>query len=162
MPQDSRPANPLPEVLQPPISRNGQLLLESRIPARLAWTGKGDAPRVVPIWFFWDGAQCVMTSFTSGAKLAEIADGTQVAVTIDTDAFPYRGLRMSGPVALDALDDLSDEYRQAALRHLGPDVGRRWCESLHGRPRVRISLTPKAATAWDLSASPFMTDPGDD
>ena len=36
-----------------------QELLTSRIPARLAYTWSDGTPRVVPIWFHWDGAQIV-------------------------------------------------------------------------------------------------------
>jgi hypothetical protein len=134
------------------------LLLESRIPARMAWVGPRGTPRVVPIWFHWTGAELVMTTFAGCHKLAELASGQTVAVTIDVDSFPYRGLRMGGAVELIEVEGLSQEYRAAAARYLGPTPGREWCASLEGRDQVAIRLAPSWATVSDMSRSPFLAD----
>lgn len=87
----------LPNVLRSPLSPNVELLLDSAIPARLAWVdGKGH-PRVVPIWFHWTGEQLAVATFAGARKLDEITSGTVVAVTIDSQTFPYRGLKIRGP-----------------------------------------------------------------
>src|SRR6266699_402012 len=39
-----------------------QELLHSPVPVRLAYTRKDRAPRVVPIWFHWNGEQIVLGS----------------------------------------------------------------------------------------------------
>jgi hypothetical protein len=78
----------LASVLTAPLSPNVALLLGSRIPARLAWTGVAGLPRVVPIWFHWAGEHLAMATFAGSRKLAEIVDGSVVAVIIDTDVFP--------------------------------------------------------------------------
>ena len=146
----------LPDALRPPLTRNVALLLESRIPARLAWVGPSGAPRVVAIWFVWNGAQLVMTTFANAGKVAELATGDEVAVTIDTESFPYRSLRIGGPVTPETVPGLSPEYREAATRYLGPDAGGAWCGSLEGRAQVVLRLTPRWATASDMSRSPFL------
>jgi len=148
----------LPEVLRPPVSRNVELLLDSRIPARVAWVSPSRAPQVVPIWFQWTGAQLVTTTFAGARKLTEISSGATVAVSIDTESFPYRVLRMAGPVELVAVDDLSDEYRLAATRYLGPTAGEAWCTSLEARPQVAMRLSPTRAVASDMSRSTFLAD----
>ena len=43
-------------LLQEPVA---QQLLESRIPARLAYTWEDGSPRVVPIGFHWNGTELV-------------------------------------------------------------------------------------------------------
>ena len=149
----------LPEPLRPPLSRNVALLLESRIPARLAWTGAAGRPRVAAIWFHWDGTAVVMTTFSGAAKLEEIDDRSVVAISIDTDTFPYRSLRIGGPVTVAPCDGLSPEYRLAAARYLGEAAGEAWCRSLAGRSQVVIRLTPRWATEGDMSRSPFLADP---
>ena len=45
-----------------------QLLLTSKIPARLAYTWTDGTPRVVPIWFHWNGTQMI---FGSAAAVCE-------------------------------------------------------------------------------------------
>ena len=45
------------ELLQDPVA---QELLASRIPARLAYNWTDGIPRVVSIWFHWNGSDIVM------------------------------------------------------------------------------------------------------
>jgi hypothetical protein len=45
------------ELLQNPVA---QELLHSKIPARLAYIWMDGTPRVVPIWFHWNGHALVM------------------------------------------------------------------------------------------------------
>jgi len=148
-----------PDILRPPLSRNVALLLDSRIPARMAWVSRAGRPRVVPMWFHWTGAELVMVAFTGSAKLTEIATGDEVAASIDTETFPYRGLRMRGPVTLESSDALRHEYRTAAARVLGPAAGEAWCRSLEGRGQVAIRLAPRWAAEWDMYRSPFLAEP---
>jgi Pyridoxamine 5'-phosphate oxidase len=146
----------LPAALRAPLSRNVTLLLDSRIPARLAWVTPSGKPRVVAIWFHWTGEALTMATFAGSSKLDEISPGDVVAITIDTDTFPYRSLRMGGPVELVQVDDLAVDYRTAAVRYLGPVAGASWCRSLEGRAQVLMRLTPTWATVTDMSRSPFL------
>ena len=41
-------------LLEPPLAKE---LLASNIPARLAYVATDGTPRVLPIWFHWDGRQ---------------------------------------------------------------------------------------------------------
>lgn len=148
----------LPEALRPPRSRNVALLLESRIPARVGWVAPDGGPRVIAIWFVWDGEQLALSAFAGSRKLDELVAGTRVSVTIDTDTFPYRSLRLGGPISLDPVAGLAPEYRQAAARYLGEVAGSAWCESLDGRDQVVIRLRPTWASAHDMSSSPFLAE----
>ena len=47
------------ELLRDPVAK---ALLESLIPARLAYTWMDGSPRVVPIWFHWTGDQFVLAT----------------------------------------------------------------------------------------------------
>ena len=71
-------------------------LLASTIPARLAYTWTDGTPRVVPIWFHWDGEQIVMATPLRAPKLRALDDGARVAITIDSNEFPYRVLSIRG------------------------------------------------------------------
>ena len=149
---------PLPKVLQAPLSPNVELLLESRIPARLAWVSDHGTPQVLPIWFHWTGATMALSTFAGSRKLRDIVDGSSVAITIDTDSFPYRSLKIRGTVTIESVEGLSEQYRQAAVRYLGPAAGDRWCTSLAGADQVVIHVSPTWAVASDMSAMPFMSE----
>ncbi len=150
------PTSPLPAVLTPPLSPSVGLLLDSRIPARMAWvSGDGD-PRVVPIWFDWNGEELLVATFAGARKLTDLADGSVVAVTIDTDTFPYRSLKLRGPVRIESARGLADCYRRAAVRYLGQDMGERWLDFLAGADQVVLRLRPTWAVAADMAVdSPF-------
>jgi len=82
------------EVLQKPIS---QELLGSNIPARLAYAGLDAGPRVVPVAFWWNGAQVVVCSLPTSAKVPALRRDPRVAVTIDTQGqWPPRVLLVRG------------------------------------------------------------------
>ena len=64
-----------PELLQDPVA---QELLASRIPARLAYVWTDGTPRVVSIWFHWDGTELVMGTLPGAPKLKALHTGDQI------------------------------------------------------------------------------------
>ena len=120
----------LPPVLQTPLSPTVGLLLESRIPARIAWVAQDNTPRVLPIWFVWTGTELVVVTFEGAKKLHDLTDGTVVAVTIDTDDFPYRSLKLRGTVTAQPTSGIADRYKEAAVRYLGEDMAQKWLSFL--------------------------------
>ncbi len=152
----SNTRSPLPAALRPPLSPGVGLLLESKIPARLAWVAQG-APNVLPIWFTWTGSVLAMSTFAGAAKLDTIVEGSALAVTIDTEDFPYRSLKIRGTAELRPTTGLADEYITAAERTLGPEMSRRWQEFLGNPDQVVIGLRPNWARFSDMADSPFLT-----
>ncbi len=63
------------ELLQDPVS---QELLQSKIPARLAYIAADGTPRVVPIWFHWNGREFVMATPPKAPKLNALAKNPKV------------------------------------------------------------------------------------
>ena len=90
-----------------------QKLLQSTLPARLAYNWSDGTPRVVPIWFHWNGSEIVMASPANAPKAHALADGTAVAVTIDSSAWPYDALLVRGPVQVDEVD--AEAAKRAAI-----------------------------------------------
>lgn len=111
---------------------------------------------MVPIWFQWTGKDLVIATFSGSQKLRELSDGDTIAVTIDTDNFPYRSLKLRGAITLEPSEGLADAYRLAAVRYLGPDTAARWCNSLEGANQVAIRIRPVWASASDMSSAAFM------
>lgn len=142
----------LPSALREPLSRNVQLLLHSRVPARVAWNDGAGRPRVAPLWFRWTGRVLELSAFVGSRKLDELHDGDTVALTIDTDDFPYRSLRIRGPVMIERGRGLTSSYREAAGRYLGDEPARDWCERLRDADQALLTVQPVEASAsqmWD-------------
>jgi PPOX class probable F420-dependent enzyme len=134
-------------LLDDPIA---QELLRSTVPARLAYTWRDGTPRVVPIWFHWNGTEIVLGTPARAPKLRTLAAHPQVALTIDGDTFPYHVLSIRGTARIEHLDDVAPEYAAAAERYFGPEQGKAWAAQLRGMPMARIRVTPEWVAILDF------------
>lgn len=130
------------ELLQHPASRE---LLQSPIPARLAYVWTDGSPRVVPIWFHWNGREFVLASPPKAPKLKALAKNPKVALTIDDNIFPHKVLLVRGTSRLESLNGIVPEYAAAAERYFGAEQGKAWVTQMASmiQEMVRITVTPE-------------------
>jgi hypothetical protein len=130
------------ELLQHPAS---QELLNSKIPARLAYVWMDGTPRVVPIWFHWNGEAIVMGTPAKAPKLKALAKNPKVSLTIDGNDFPNKVLLVRGTASLQAVDGVVPEYAAAAERYFGREEGQAWVGQMRTMvsSMVRITITPE-------------------
>jgi Pyridoxamine 5'-phosphate oxidase len=88
-------------VLNDPLA---QELMQSSIPARLAYVGPDGFPRAIPIGFHWDGVQFVLCTVPDAPKVSALKTNPKVALTVDTNAFPPHVLLVRGTAAIDIVD----------------------------------------------------------
>jgi PPOX class probable F420-dependent enzyme len=131
-------------LLDTPLARE---LLQPRIPARLAYAWPDGTPRVVPIWFHWDGERVVMVGPADAPKVRALRARPAVAITIDdAGGWPYSVLLLRGTAQIDVVEGIAPEYAAAAERYFGPERGRAWVQNVGPlMPRTaRIAVRP----AW--------------
>jgi hypothetical protein len=127
-------------LLHDPIAEE---LLRSKQTARLAYVWRDGTPRVVAMWFHWDGRQIVMASPARAPKLKVLAERPDVALVIDDPlAQPNRELTIRGRAELQPRQGLVPEYVLAAKRYLGEAQGEAAVAPLAGLAWVRIAVTP--------------------
>jgi len=143
------PASPDLTLLSDPVA---QELLRSTVPARLAYTWPDGTPRVVPIWFHWDGQDVVMGSPADAPKVSAITQNPHVAVTIDGNEWPYHVLLIRGTARVDIIDGVPDEYTAAALRYFGEEAGSAWSAQVAQimDRMARIAVRPERVTVLDF------------
>ena len=112
-----------------------QELLTSTEPARLAYTWKDGTPRVVPVWFHWNGSEVVVASPTAAPKLKALKSRPEVALTIDNTTWPYHVLLIRGTATVEPHEGVVPEYAAAAERYFGPVQGPAWIEGVKGMGR---------------------------
>jgi PPOX class probable F420-dependent enzyme len=136
-------------LLQDPVA---QRLLQSPIPARLAYTGTDGGPRVVPLWFHWDGAAFLLDTPPTAPKVSALRRDPRVALTIDGTDFPYAVLLVRGTARLELVDGGAPEYAAAARRYFGDEQGAAWVAQMGAlMPQTaRIIVTPEQVTVLDL------------
>jgi len=129
-------------LLQHPAS---QELLKSKIPARLAYVWTDGTPRVIPIWFHWNGKTIVMATPPKAPKLKALAKNPKVSLTIDDNTFPHKVLLIRGTARLEPVEGIAPEYAAAAQRYFDPELAQGWLNQLRGliSSQVRITITPE-------------------
>lgn len=138
------------KLLNDPVAK---ALLESAIPARLAYNWTDGTPRVVPIWFHWDGEEIVMGSPPRAPKLKALRKNPRVAITIDdASAWPYKVLSIRGMAKVETVPGVVKEYALGAERYLGEAAGKEFVQNVGGMfsEMGRISVRPEWVAILDF------------
>jgi len=138
-------------LLNDPIA---QELLRSTIPARLAYVWHDGSPRVVPIWFHWNGEEFVLGTPPTAPKTKALRQNSKVALTIDTDAWPHKVLQIRGTAKVETVDGVVPEYAAAARRYFGEEQGQAWVEQMGKMfsQMARISVRPEWVGIMDFES----------
>jgi hypothetical protein len=131
-------------LLNDPVA---QKLLQAPVPAQLAYTWTDGSPRVLPIGFHWDGQHFIIGTAPQSPKMTAFADGTKVALTINTYDFPFNVLYVRGTISVSHSDDIIPEYFLMARRMLGEAGAEGWLAQVKAMlPAMggmeRIAVTP--------------------
>jgi len=129
-------------LLNDPVA---QKMLQSTVPARLAYNWSDGTPRVVPIGFHWNGKEIVLGTPPDAPKMKVLKDGAKVAVTIDSDGMPYMVLLIRGSIRTDTVDGIAPEYAAMTKRVFGEEAGQAWLDQMGPMcPQMsRIFITPE-------------------
>jgi nitroimidazol reductase NimA-like FMN-containing flavoprotein (pyridoxamine 5'-phosphate oxidase superfamily) len=136
-------------LLDDPVA---QELLHSTNLARLAYTWRDGTPRVIPIWFHWDGETIVLGSPPNAPKADVLPTNSKVALTIDRDEWPYHALLVRGTAQVETVEGVTPEYEAAAERYFGEEQGREWVEGVRqmSPQMVRIIVRPEWVCILDF------------
>jgi Pyridoxamine 5'-phosphate oxidase len=120
--------------------------------AHLAYTAINRTPRVVPVWFHWNGSEVVMASPLRAPKVKALQADPHVAVTIDGTAWPYHALMLRGTVSVQLVEEVPMEYAAAAPRYFGPEQGPAWVAQVEARKLgwARIAMAPTWCAILDF------------
>ncbi len=138
-----------PALLAHPIA---QELLQSVLPARLAYIAHDGTPRVVPMQFHWTGSEIVLSSWPDDPKVAALQAQPRVALTLDTTEPPFRVLQIRGMAEVDVIAGVSAEMEAASMRYMGSEGGRAWVDEV-GRlssHMARIAVRPEWVDVLDF------------
>lgn len=129
-----------------------QTLLTSTNIAHLAYIWDDGTPRVVPIWFHWDGKALVMGTPVKSPKMHVLPNHSKVAVTIDSQAWPYKVLSIRGTAAVGIIDGMVPEYALSAERYFGAEAGQGWINQVKSMftQFARIAVTPEWVAILDF------------
>lgn len=136
-------------LLNDPVAQG---LLRSTSPAHLAYVWQDGTPRVVPVWFHWNGSEIVIGSPPTSPKVRALAANPKVALSIDGSTWPYKILQIRGTATVETVAGVAPEYALAAERYFGAEQGRAWVQQVGGMfaQMARIVITPRWAGVLDF------------
>jgi len=136
-------------LLNDPVA---QELLRSTSLARLAYVWRDGSPRVVPIWFHWNGKEIVLGTPMKAPKVRALSTGSKVALSIDGSAWPYKALQIRGTAQVETVAGVVPEYALAAERYFGAEQGRAWLQQVERMfsHMVRIAVKPEWVAVLDF------------
>ena len=136
-------------LLDDPVA---QELLQSTSPARLAYVWSDGTPRVVPIWFHWNGKEIVLGTPMKAPKVQALSRNSKVALSIDSNVWPYKVLQIRGTARVETVAGVVPEYALAAERYFGPDQGQAWVKQVGGMfsQMARIVIKPEWVAVLDF------------
>ena len=118
--------------------------------AKLATSGPGGQPHVMPVWFALDGDELVFTTWGDSVKGRNLRRNPRAAIVVDEEVAPYAFVHIRGSVTLS--EDLEELLRFATAiggRYMGADraeeFGRR--NAVPGELLVRLRPERVIATA---------------
>jgi hypothetical protein len=133
-----------------------QHLLASASTAHLAYTGEDGTPRVIPVGFFWTGAEVVISSATTSPKVTALSARPDVALTIDAGDTPdqARALSIRGRASVEIVDGVVDEYLAAARKSMDAGAAAEFEQNVRAMydQMARIPITPLWVRYYDFAA----------
>ena len=90
--------------------------------AKVATSGPGGQPHVMPVWFMLDGEELVFTTWGDSVKGRNLRRNPRAAVIVDDEVAPYAFVHIRGHVTLS--EDLEELLRFATAiggRYMGAD-----------------------------------------
>ena len=133
-----------------------QELLTSTSAAHLAYIGRDETPRVIPVGFFWTGDQVVISTATTSPKVTALSARPDVAVSIVSGDTPdqARALSIRGQASVEVVDGVVPEYLAAARKTMDAEAAAEFEQNVRGMydQMARIAITPRWVRFYDFGA----------
>jgi PPOX class probable F420-dependent enzyme len=120
-----------------------------------ATVGSDGRPRVRPLWYLYaDRAFWFTTRMEARRTGADVAAGSEVAVSIASEERPYRAVLLHGTPQVWEGD--RETWLERIATRYGEAEGRRWLAGARKEPdRVVLRLVPERLLAWDYGAGDY-------
>jgi len=127
-------------------------LSESNI-ARIATVKPDISPHVTPVWYVWEKNQLLIMIGKGSVKESNIRQNNKVAVTIDSNTAPNKGVIIKGTAKIEELTEGIE--RRICQRYLKTENLDQYIEYAHENyPSVLIRIRPEKINSWDYSKIP--------
>src|SRR5262249_12471811 len=116
--------------------------------AKLATSGPGGQPHMMPVWFALDGDELVFTTWGDSIKGRNLRRNPRAAIVVDEEVPPYAFVHIRGHVTLS--EDLEELLRFATAiggRYMGADRAQEFGRRNAVPGELLVRLHPERVTA---------------
>ncbi len=130
-----------------------KFLAQSRSTLILGTTNADGSPMIHPVWYYFDAAKTKLYFYTEPAlkKAANIKMRRQVYFDVDSDRWPYKGVKGKGSARIVSKDEALSLASKILARYVRK--GQPMIKSVLGKVRtggyVVFEITPAYFTSWD-------------
>lgn len=131
-----------------------RFLTQSRSTLLLGTTNPDGSPMIHPVWYYFDSAKTKLYFYTEPAlkKATNIKKRSQVYFDVDSDKWPYKGVKGKGRAKkITAKDEALSFVRKILAKYV--KKGQPMIKSVIGKVRtggyVVFEITPTYFTSWD-------------
>ena len=127
--------------------------------ARIATVKPDNSPHVTPVWYLWENNQLLIAIPKDSVKARNIRQNNKVAVTIDTDKAPNKGVIIEGTAKIEELtNEITRKIdRRMAAKYVKTEYLDEYIEwdSTQGVEYIYIRIRPEKIISWDGSKIPI-------
>jgi PPOX class probable F420-dependent enzyme len=111
---------------------------------RLAVVGKDNAPHISSVWYLWKDGHFYITTSEDRLKVSAIRENPKVALIVDTDDMPYKGVIAEG-IAEITKEKVEQITLEIVKKYVSVKRVKEQYEDLMRYPRVLLRIKPKKA-----------------
>ncbi len=127
--------------------------------ARIATIKPDNSPHITPVWYLWENNQLLIAISKGSLKERNIRKNKKVAVTIDSNTAPNKGVIIEGTAEVE--EELGEEIeRRICRRYLNAEDLDEYIAYAHANwQSILIRIRPEKIISWDYSKDPFLNKP---
>ena len=143
--------------------RPGRRMLAATSSAHLAYNAEDGTPRVIPVGYFWTGAEFVVSTAITSPKVSALRARPDVALAIDGGDTPgqARALSVRGRASVEIVDGLVPEYIAASRKSMGAEAAAEFeknCRAMYDQ-MAGIAIAPSWVRFYDFGTGPHAAIP---
>ncbi|MDH2901714.1 MAG: pyridoxamine 5'-phosphate oxidase family protein [archaeon] len=108
---------------------------------RLAIAKKDGTPHVSSVWYLWKDGHFYITTSEDRLKVKTIKENPKVALIVDTDVSPYKGVIVEGIAEL-TKNDVEEITRAIVKKYVPAKYVKKQYEDLMKYPRILVKIKP--------------------
>ena len=123
--------------------------------ARIATVKPDGSPHVTPVWYLWKAPHLLIAIVSTSMKVQNIQQNPRVAITIDTESSPARGVIIEGTALIKNMP--AHVEREICARYITSSDLENYLDYARSNfTSLLLEITPRKIISWNYAKDPFL------